>query len=215
MSDDGPALQECIATHPGRTILFPKSQKSGDCDYKLSQTLSFDAYSTALMGVGATANNNTTLCWNTDVTGINITGGQGQTLHNLNLRGNSDFNPAKPETYTRGPADGVRVNGGQVSLRDVYISNFSRHGVNVDSTLGGQADIWAFENVRAEHNRGDGFDFSGQDANAGLCLLCISRLNQGWGFFDDAEYLARSWLRLQMETTTIRPDRNRRFRLQK
>ena len=28
VSDDGPALQECIATHPGRTILFPKSQPS-------------------------------------------------------------------------------------------------------------------------------------------------------------------------------------------
>jgi hypothetical protein len=183
--DDGPALQECIALHPGRTILFPKSQPSGDCDYKLSQTLSFNAYSTALAGVGGTVAN-TTLCWTTDVSGISISGGQGQGVHNLSLRGNSAFNPAKPETYITGNADGLRINGGQVSLRDVFVSNFSRHGINVDSKLGGGPDIWNFQNVRAEHNRGDGFHFSGQDANAGLCLLCISRLNQGWGFYDDA-----------------------------
>lgn len=186
VSDDGPALQHCIAAHPSRTILFPKSSANGDCDYKLSQTLSFDAYSTALAGVGGTTNSNTTLCWTTDVTGINITGGQGQALHNLNLRGNSSFNPLKTETYSAGTADGLQVNGGQVSLRDVFVSGFSRHGVNVDSTLGGQADIWLFENVRSEANRGDGFHFSGQDANAGLCLICISRLNQGWGFYNDA-----------------------------
>jgi hypothetical protein len=186
VNDDGPSLQKCIATHPSTTILLPKSTRNGDCDYKLSQTLSFDAYSTALSGVGGTANNNTTLCWTADITGININGGQGQALRNLNLRGNSGFNPVKVETYTVGTADGLRISGGQVSLRDIYVSNFSRHGVDVDSTLGGNGDIWLFENVRSEGNRGDGFHFSGQDANAGLCLLCISRLNQGWGFYNNA-----------------------------
>jgi hypothetical protein len=186
VNDDGPSLQHCIDTHPSRTILFPKSAANGDCDYKLSQTLSFDAYSTALAGVGGTTNSNTTLCWTTDVPGISITGGQGQAVHNLNLRGNSEFNPVKTETYIRGSSDGIRVNGGQVSLNDVYVSKFSRHGVNVDSKLGGGPDEWMFQNVRAEQNRGDGFHFSGQDANAGLCLLCISRLNQGWGFYNNA-----------------------------
>ena len=186
VSDDGPALQRCISTHPSRTILLPKSMRSGECDYRLSQTLSFDAYSTALVGVGASANNNTTLCWTKDVTGISITGGQGQALRNVNLRGAAAFNPVKAETYTTGLADGIRINGGEVSLRDIYVGSFSRNGVNVDSSTGGQADIWLFENVRSELNRGDGFHVSGQDANAGLCLMCIARLNQGWGFYNDA-----------------------------
>jgi len=185
-SDDGPALQKCIAMHPGRTVLFPKSMANGDCDYKLSQTLSVESYSTALAGVGGTTNTNTTLCWTADVTGISITGGQGQSVHNLNLRGVSAFNPAKLDTYTHGSADGLRINGGQVSLRDVFVTGFSSHGINVDSKLGGEPDIWMFENVRVEGNRGDGFHFSGQDANAGLCLMCIARLNQGWGFYNDA-----------------------------
>jgi hypothetical protein len=186
VSDDSAALQQCIATHPGRTILFPKSQPSGDCDYKLSQTLSFNTYSTALAGVGGTTNANTTLCWTTDVTGIDITGGLGQSLRNLNLRGNSPFNAVRTDTYPRGSSDGIRVNGGQVSIREVFVSGFSRHGINVDSKLGGGPDLWVFQNVRVQSNRGDGFHISGMDSNAGLCLLCISRLNQGWGFYDDA-----------------------------
>jgi hypothetical protein len=185
-TDDSAAIQHCIDSHPSRTILFPKSNSSGNCDYNLSQTISFSSYSTALQGEGGTANNNTTLCWISDVTGISIAGGQGQAIRDINLRGNSPFNAVKSVTYRQGSADGIRVNGCQVSLRDIYVSGFSRHGVNVDSRLGGVPDEWIFENVRAEGNRGDGFHFSGQDANAGLCLLCISRLNQGWGFYDAA-----------------------------
>ena len=185
-SDDSAAIQHCIDDHPSRTIFFPKSKSSLSCDYKLSQTISFSSYSTALQGEGGTANGNTTLCWTADVSGVSISGGLGQAIRNMNLRGSSLFNAAKPVTYRQGMADGIRVNGGQVSLRDVDVNGFSRHGVNVDSKLGGEPDIWIFQNVRAELNRGDGFHFSGQDANAGLCLLCISRLNQGWGFYDDA-----------------------------
>lgn len=185
VTDDGPALQKCIAAHPGKTILLPKSRSAGACDYRLGQTLFFSGWSTALVGVGGTLNNNTTLCWSTDVTGIEMTGG-GQTIRNLNLRGNSAFNPSNPKTYTRGKSDGLYVHGGQASVRDVFITAFSGHGVDVDSTRGGQADIWIFEDVRSEFNRGDGFHFIGMDANAGLCMMCVSRLNQGWGVFDHA-----------------------------
>jgi Pectate lyase superfamily protein len=186
ISDDSAAIQSCIDNHASHTIFFPKSKTSGRCDYKLSQTILFNSYSTMLAGDGGTANNNTTLCWTDDVTGINVTGGQGQILHNLNLRGGSVFNAVKTDTYTHGSADGIRVDGGQVTLRDVLVTGFSRHGVNVDTKKEANGDFWMFQNVRAETNRGDGFHFSGRDANAGLCLLCISRLNQGWGFYDDA-----------------------------
>ena len=185
VTDDGPALQKCIAAHPGKTILFPKSSRKGACDYRLSQTLSFDGWSTALVGVGGTTNNNTTLCWSTDVTGIEMTG-VGQAVRNLNLRGSSGFDPSNPKTYTGGKSDGLYVHGGQASVRDVFIAGFSGHGVDVDSTRGGQGDIWIFDNVRSEHNRGDGFHVIGMDANAGVCLMCISRINQGWGFFNHA-----------------------------
>lgn len=185
VTDDGPALQKCIAANPGKTILFPKSSSAGACDYRLGQTLSFSGWSTALVGVGGTLNKNTTLCWSTDVTGIDMTGG-GQTIRNLNLRGNSAFNPNDPKTYTRGKSDGLYIHGGQASVRDVLVTGFSGHGVDVDSTRGGQADIWIFDNMRSEFNRGDGFHFIGMDANAGLCLMCVSRLNQGWGFFNHA-----------------------------
>jgi hypothetical protein len=185
-SDDASALQKCIDTHPGKTIVFPRTRNKGVCDYELSQTLSVNANSTALVGVGGTANNNTTLCWSADVTGIRLSGVAGDAVRNLNLRGNSPFNPADTGTYTTGMSDGLRVSAGQASVRDVFVLYFSRHGVNVDSTQGGQADIWIFDNVRSEHNRGDGFHFIGLDANGGLCLMCIARLNQGWGFFNHA-----------------------------
>lgn len=186
ISDDGPALQQCVTAHPGKTIVLPKTREKGACDYLLSQTLSVTDYSTALVGVGGTANNNTTLCWSADITGIKLFGGTGQAIRNLNLRGNSPFNPADTKTYTVGTSDGLRVSAGEASVRDVFVIYFSRHGINVDSTNGGQADIWIFDNVRSEHNRGDGFHFVGLDANGGLCLMCIARLNQGWGFFNHA-----------------------------
>src|SRR5215470_13656553 len=186
ITDDFPALQQCIATHPGKTIVFPRTRTKGRCDFILSQTLSVKSYSTALVGVGGTANNNTTLCWTTDVTGIVFSGSVGAAVRNLNLSGSSPFDPANAKSYTSGTSDGVRVSAGQTSIRDVFVDYFSRHGLNVDSTQGEQADIWIFENVRSEHNRGDGFHFVGQDANAGLCLMCIARLNQGWGFYNQA-----------------------------
>ncbi len=186
LNDDTGAIQDCIDHYPSHTLLFPKTRASGECDYRLSGTISFHSYSTMLEGAGGSVNNNTTLCWTADVTGIIIAGGQGQALHNLNLRGNSTFKVVTQETYMRGSADGIRVNGGEVTLRDVFVTGFSRHGINVDSRLGGAANTWLFEGVRSESSRGDGFHFSGLDANAGLCLLCIARLNQDWGFYDDA-----------------------------
>lgn len=90
------------------------------------------------------------------------------------------------KTFTVGEADGILVKGGNVTIRDVYVSGFSRHGVNADSTLGGNANLWSFQGIRVEHNRGDGFHFHGMDANAGLCLLCVAIYNQHWGFFYDA-----------------------------
>jgi hypothetical protein len=186
VTDDGTAIQRCIDTHPNQTIMFPKTNTGAKCDYELGETISFKSYSTVLQGVGGNVNNNTILCWTNDVTGISITGGQGQSVRNLSLHGSSGFNAVKLTTYAVGNGDGIRVNGGMVSVRDVFVAGFSRHGLNVDSALGGGPDEWSFDNVRSESNRGDGFHFSGRDANAGLCLLCVSRLNQGWGFYYDA-----------------------------
>lgn len=185
-TDDSNALQQCIATHPGKTIVFPKTRDKAQCDYKIHETLSVTAFSTSLVGVGGTTNNNTTLCWDADVTGIRLHGGAGEAIRNLNLRGNSPFKPRDTSTYAVGTSDGILVRSGEVSIRDVYVVGFSRHGVNVDSTQGGQADVWIFDNARSEGNRGDGFHFVGVDSNGGLCLMCISRLNQGWGFFNHA-----------------------------
>jgi len=185
-TDDSAALQQCISAHPGQTIVFPKTRDKGTCDYVLSQTLAVTAYSTALVGVGGSVNNNSTLCWSADVTGIRLFGAAGQTIRNLNLHGNSPFKPSDLKTYSSGTSDGIQVSAGQASIRDVFVGAFSRHGINVDSTQGGQADIWIFDNVRAEYNRGDGFHFVGLDANGGLCLMCISRLNQAWGFYNHA-----------------------------
>ena len=188
-TDDSAALQQCISAHPGQTIVFPKTRDRGDkatCDYALSQTLSVTAFSTALVGVGGNVNINTTLCWNADVTGISLSGGSGQAVRNLNLRGNSYFNPVDTKTYISGTSDGIHVSSTEAAIRDVFVASFSRHGVNVDSTHGGLPDIWIFDNVSVEHNRGDGFHFVGLDANGGLCLMCISRLNQAWGFYNHA-----------------------------
>ena len=110
----------------------------------------------------------------------------GTGIHNLNLRGNSDFNPAKPETYTRGPADGVRVSGGQVSLRDVYVSHFSRHGMNVDSSWEGSR-IYGILKMFGLRGIEEMVFISVDRMRMRDCAFFASRGSiEGWGFYDDA-----------------------------
>ncbi len=187
VTNDAPAIQACINAHPGKTLHFPKTRPVGQPDYYLAATLVVGSNNLILEGEGGGLNNGTILRFASNVPGIRLNGG-GDVIRDLSLRAPDAWNVYDPATYRfDGAADGIQLASGQPVLDHVYVYGFSRHGVNADSVaFGGNSNLWKLANVTAEGNRGDGFHFHGSDANAGRCDMCSARLNQGWGFFDDA-----------------------------
>ena len=187
VTNDAPAIQACINANGARTIHFPKTRPWGQADYYLAATLTVPIHNTILEGEGGGLNDGTILQFAPGTSGIRLNG-MGDVVRDLSVRGGDPWNTFDFGTYTfNGTADGIQLASGQEVLDHVYVYGFSRHGVNGDSeAFAGNSNLWKLTNVTSESNRGDGFHFHGTDANAGRCDLCNSRLNQGWGFFDDA-----------------------------
>jgi len=187
VTNDAPAIQACIDANPGRTIHLPKTRPMGQADFYLAATLNVTGFSTTLEGQGGGDNDGTVLQFAPGVTGIRLAG-SGDVLRDLSLRGGDPWIGSDLSTYTfDGASDGIQLANGQAILDNVYIYGFRRHGVNADSAaFASNSNLWKLTNVSSESNRGDGFHFHGTDANAGRCDLCNARLNQGWGFYDDA-----------------------------
>ena len=186
-TNDAPAIQACINANPGKTIHFPKTRPWGQADFYLASTLIVPIHNTILEGEGGGLNDGTVLQFASHTSGIRLNG-LGDVVRDLSLRGGEPWSATNFSTYTfNGTADGIQLASGQAVLDHVYVYGFSRHGVNADSVeFAGNSNLWKLANVTSESNRGDGFHFHGSDANAGRCDMCNARLNQGWGFFDDA-----------------------------
>ncbi|MBZ5648309.1 MAG: glycoside hydrolase family 55 protein [Acidobacteriia bacterium] len=187
VTNDAPAIQACINANPGKTIHFPKTRSWGQADYYLAATLVVPIHNTVLEGEGGGLNDGTVLQFASNTSGLRLNG-QGDVVRDLSVRGGDPWNTWDFATYTfSGTADGIQLASGQAVLDHVYVYGFNRHGVNADSAaFAGNSNLWKLTNVTSESNRGDGFHFHGMDANAGRCDMCNARLNQGWGFFDDA-----------------------------
>ncbi len=85
---------------------------------------------------------------------------------------------------------GVRIRGAFVTVVDVQCSFFGGDGFNVIATAGstgpvaGNANNFRLDNCQSIYNRGNGYTFSGNDANAGATYICSAISNGGAGFLD-------------------------------
>lgn len=116
------------------------------------------------------------LIFNAGVTGVVFTAGTVKTgARDLYLR-----------AYTTGSgarADGVRIQA-KVILDNVTVWAFTRDGVHVDTSAGGNANNCEFRSVWAAQCGRDGFHVEGADSNAMTFLKCDATANARYGFYD-------------------------------
>lgn len=222
VTNDGPALQACIAANPGKHIVLPKMQAVGSCDYNMGSTnIRPNGAGQTIEGVGAGYGQvgttpNTTLCWTTKgVNGITVSGASPEfclncSIKNLSIQGPDYFgsvaqlippcNPPVSQTYNAGVVcvnggDGVQVQSNFTNLENLYVSSWGRHGVNLDASCAGCSqfsDNFHIINVTTNNNRGDGWYTHGGDSNAGSALQLHAYSNQMYGI-DETGFLGNSY----------------------
>jgi hypothetical protein len=204
VSDDLAAFNACRDTHPGATIVFPKTQAPGKADYFFSDSLVPSGAGMTLEGAnGPGWGSGVKLKFAAHKTGIRLL--QSRCTHcsirNLVLEGSEPYTTANPEQntlpcnpgsnvkYKAGvicveTGDGILVNANFSSLEHLYITGFGRHGVNADSAA--ETEHWADNlmgvDITANGNRGNGFYFRGGDTNAGSLTQAHAYVNQLYGF---------------------------------
>ncbi|AZV43747.1 hypothetical protein BAOM_3138 [Peribacillus asahii] len=89
---------------------------------------------------------------------------------------------------TLGTDDGIVLGSNRVTIRNVLVQGFGRHGINIDST-NGNVNLCNLENVRSYQNKGRGFSLSGGVDNNVLTLhKCDATGNGDWGFYNTARH---------------------------
>lgn len=83
-----------------------------------------------------------------------------------------------------GTDDGIWLASNGCTLDNVSVEGFGRHGITIDTTQGGNANVSLVQRCRAFLNRGDGFRTVGGDANCVQFSSCDASYNDGWGFYD-------------------------------
>lgn len=107
-------------------------------------------------------------------------------ISDLTILGSNVWNPQMGSVPT-GSGDGIFANV-TVQLERIAVESFSRHGINIDTSGGGNANEWYMANVSSWFNRGNGFNIAGGDSQIGACINCAANDNQGWGFEDLTSY---------------------------
>ncbi len=85
-----------------------------------------------------------------------------------------------------GSDDGVWVNSHGLQLHGVICDGWGRHGFNVDSSAGGNANSSAFYNCRAVSNAVNGFFTKGTNSNAMTFVSCDASSNGASGFLENS-----------------------------
>ncbi len=214
VTDDGPAINVCLAANPGRRILFPatKAAVSGGAastnwGYYSSVTLVMAGNGQVLEGIGPSL-------WNAPV-GIKFAPGVagvripmtcfGCGVRNLGLYGQLYWNRADLTTYPawttativgNGP-DGIQALGAYPVIENVDVEGFGRHGIFLDGgssiQSSSQPDGWQITNAVIAGNRGYGIFAYDGDANTGSARNVNSRFNLLAGIYDRSNY-GNVWL---------------------
>ena len=231
VTDDGPAINACLAAHPGRHILL---RKAGGPSYGGGQATSKDIYSSQTLTMTGDAQ------WlDCDVPSLWAGGcridfdpalkgpgiavpptAQGVEISNLEVYGGNCWSPTDLTTYTLPPRingmgnDGILLAGGEPKLVNVQANCFKRHGISVlgdssayDSRTYGysQPDFVRFERVGVGQNKAYGVFITGADSNAGLITFIDARVNQLGGIYDHSQ-LGNTWIAPGFHSNTRSPD---------
>jgi hypothetical protein len=192
-TNDGPALNACLAAFPSSRLYFPTT-RSGVSYYSAetiivgaSQTIEGDARgygSGTRVGFARSCPSDPENAVPT-VAGFRITS-QTVVIRDLVIQGAARCDTLYPFTgLTETSADGIQVRSGWATIQNVRVCGFGGDGVNV---LGDGVSLNSnhvfLSNVLSEANVGDGFSIAGVDANAGSIINCQARINAGIGFVD-------------------------------
>jgi hypothetical protein len=196
VTDDGPAIQACITNHPGSTILLPKTQAATAVDYYSSQTLTLTTDGQRLLGStsGGRWAGASTIKFAPGVKGIHIdTTCGGCALEHLTVEGPYCWDWPFTDTYYVNDADGIWIQGGEVTLDDIQAECFEGNGILVSSWDGtspavGNADLWHISNVIMDNNHGHGFVSEGIDSNVGTGQNFNGFVNGRWGVVENSFY---------------------------
>jgi hypothetical protein len=231
VTDDGPALNACLAAHPGRHILL---RKAGGPSHGGGQATSKDIYSSqtlTLVGDAQWLDCDVPSLWaggcridfDPALNGPGIAvppTAYGVEISNLEVYGGNCWSPTDLTTYTLPPRinglgnDGILLAGGEPKLVNVQANCFKRHGISVlgDSsaydfrTYGySQPDFVRFERVGVGQNKAYGVFITGADSNAGLITFIDARVNQLGGIYDHSQ-LGNTWIAPGFHSNTRSPD---------
>ncbi|MCI0403466.1 MAG: hypothetical protein L0212_08085 [Acidobacteria bacterium] len=227
VTDDGKAIQACLDANPGKHILFPKTrQKLDKPDYFIKdQTLTLRGYDQWIEGEGGERGGGTLIKFGPGMKGPAIRirnepdpvrkpgyGAQGAKISDINLQGSREWNPgndaekcALPVPCTPfqkcadGP-DGIQILASNVTLENVGVFFFGRHGINIDTSgnsvdldKNDNANLFTLISVTSYGNRGDGFHIDGGNSNAGVVIRCDASYNQLWGF-NESSFLGNTYV---------------------
>jgi hypothetical protein len=78
----------------------------------------------------------------------------------------------------------VGSGGGAVSVENVFVTKFGSHGISIDTTAAGNANVCRVTNSRIYLNGGDGLHLDGTNTNACTFLSVDCGYNTGWGIWN-------------------------------
>jgi hypothetical protein len=229
-TDDGPAINACLAAHPGKHVMLRKRGSSNagggtptSVDIYSSQTITMvgnaqhlDCEVPSLWSGGCRIN------FDPKLTGPGIAvppDAVGVQISNLELNGGNCWSPTVLNTYTLPTRingwgnDGILLAGGEARLDNVISKCFKRHGISAmgDSSAYdpqthkySQPDFLRLDRISVAGNRGYGMYFTGADSNAGLITFVDARSNQLGGIYDFS-VLGNTWIAPGMHTNTRNP----------
>lgn len=188
LTDDGPAIQNCLNSNPGRHIIFPKmcvavSGGGQSCiDYKSSVSLSMLGNGQWLDGeVGSLWQGAPVIAFTADVSGIlDPVNQNGVRISNLEIMGAANvgagtsglghacwtYNAGTSDWNPNGVSDGIYLAGLAPILENVIVEDFSGNGINLDGSAG-LVNNWRMTSVASSSNCGHDFFIHGANANTG------------------------------------------------
>jgi len=208
-NDDYAAVTACIASYPGRTILFPHTCSTQNCiDYYFSAAIILPHLSTSVLGVtlkGASEHEAQYVHFKFPSGSAGIQGFSYYAIKNLWVQGSDTWDRTKLSTYIlptgfggSGPAvDGV-VLGGRGQASNLLVSDFARHCITGDSTQTGGSDKLRIDHVLAENCRGDGLNMNGADSQIGTITSVSAWQNQLYGVRADSMY-GNTWVEVDTQ----------------
>jgi hypothetical protein len=195
-TDDGPAINACLAAHPGSRIYFPKrATPDTDVSYYSSQTIQL-AHNQTIEGSARGWNSGTIISFTPacpgdpldvppSASGV-LVSASSAVIRDITLRGMVACSRAHASEHVPNSADGIQIRAGAVRVDNVYVCGFGRDGISIAREGGSLQDYATLTNVMSEANVRNGFYWSGLDTNIGSCVGCQARLNAGYGFYDDS-----------------------------